>query len=63
MSNVNLVSTSTGTIEIQTQENRYDRNPNTGNEFGTDAETVKATQTVYHDTKHPSHITLPIIPR
>jgi hypothetical protein len=43
--------------------NRYDRNPNTGNEFGTDTETVKATQTVYHDTKHPSHITLPIIPR
>jgi putative CocE/NonD family hydrolase len=42
---------------------RFDRNLNTGHEFGTDAETVKANQTVYHDTKHSSHITLPIIPR
>jgi hypothetical protein len=51
-------------VEISSSNfNRYDRNPNTGNNFGTDAETVKATQTVYHDTKHPSHITLPIIPR
>jgi len=43
--------------------NRWDRNPNTGNEFGMDAETVKATQTIYHDRQHPSYITLPIIPR
>ncbi len=51
-------------IEISSSNfNRYDRNPNTGNEFGMDAETVKATQTIYHDAKHPSHITLPIIPR
>jgi len=51
-------------VEISSSNfNRYDRNPNTGNEFGMDAETVKATQTIYHDAKHPSHITLPIIPR
>lgn len=51
-------------VEISSSNfNRYDRNPNTGNEFGMDAETVKATQTIYHDAKRPSHITLPIIPR
>jgi putative CocE/NonD family hydrolase len=51
-------------VEISSSNfNRYDRNLNTGNKFGTEAETVKATQTVYHDAKHPSHITLPIIPR
>ena len=43
--------------------NRWDRNPNTGHEFGMDAETVKATQIIYHDRQHPSYITLPIIPR
>ena len=42
---------------------RFDRNPNTGHEFGMDAETVKTTQKIYHDAKHPSHITLPIIPK
>jgi putative CocE/NonD family hydrolase len=42
---------------------RFDRNPNTGHEFGVDAETVPATQTIYHDIGHPSHIILPIIPR
>jgi len=51
-------------VEISSSNfNRYDRNPNTGNEFGMDDETVKATQTIYHDAEHPSHITLPIIPR
>ena len=42
---------------------RYDRNPNTGHPFGMDAELAKATQTVYHDAQHPSHILLPMIPR
>ena len=41
---------------------RFDRNPNTGHPFGADAELKKATQTVYHDADHPSHILLPIIP-
>ncbi len=41
---------------------RFDRNPNTGHPFGADAERQKATQTIYHDTAHPSHILLPVIP-
>jgi len=41
---------------------RFDRNPNTGHEFGADAELQKATQTVYHDAQRPSHILLPLIP-
>ncbi|NOX56107.1 MAG: CocE/NonD family hydrolase [Planctomycetes bacterium] len=41
---------------------RFDRNPNTGHPFGADAEMQKATQTVYHDADHPSHILLPVIP-
>ena len=42
---------------------RFDRNPNTGNPFGMDAELQPATQTIYHDGQYPSHITLPVIPR
>ena len=42
---------------------RFDRNPNTGHEFGVDTKTVTATQTIYHDEHHPSHILLPIVPR
>lgn len=42
---------------------RFDRNPNTGHEFGADAELMKATQTIYHDAEHPSHIVLPVIPK
>ena len=42
---------------------RFDRNPNTGHDFGVDAELAKAEQTVFHDREHPSHILLPIIPR
>jgi hypothetical protein len=41
---------------------RFDRNPNTGAPFGKSAEIIKATQTIYHDIKHPSHILLPVIP-
>ncbi|MFH1742180.1 MAG: CocE/NonD family hydrolase [bacterium] len=41
---------------------RFDRNPNTGHALGVDSEIRKAAQTVYHDSKHPSHIRLPIIP-
>lgn len=40
----------------------YDRNPNTGAEFGTTTELKVATQTIYHDAERPSHIVLPIIP-
>jgi putative CocE/NonD family hydrolase len=42
---------------------QFDRNPNTGHVFGQDAELQKAQQTIYHDTKYPSHILLPVIPQ
>ncbi|MGH7947777.1 MAG: CocE/NonD family hydrolase, partial [Candidatus Binataceae bacterium] len=42
---------------------RYDRNPNTGHDFGVDAELTVAHQTVLHDANHRSHVVLPIIPR
>ncbi|MGC9329449.1 MAG: CocE/NonD family hydrolase, partial [Candidatus Hinthialibacter sp.] len=42
---------------------RFDRNPNSGKEFGTDEELFKATQTIFHDKNYPSHLVLPIIPR
>ncbi len=41
---------------------RFDRNPNTGNPFGMDAETRTATQTVHHAGSLASHIVLPVIP-
>src|SRR5690606_25547353 len=42
---------------------RFDRNPNTGNPFDSDTELIQATQKIYHDEYHPSHLILPIIPR
>jgi len=42
---------------------RYDRNPNTGHDFGVDAELRTARQTIFHDNRYPSHIVLPVIPR
>ena len=41
---------------------QFDRNPNTGNPFGMDAEMQIANQTVYHDRERPSHILLPVLP-
>jgi uncharacterized protein len=43
---------------------RWDRNPNTGHDFGTDGQQdlVIAQQTILHDTEHASYITLPLIP-
>jgi putative CocE/NonD family hydrolase len=42
---------------------RFDRNLNTGKAAGTDSTFVKATNTVYHDTAHPSALILPVVPR
>jgi len=42
---------------------RYDRNPNTGHDFGVDAELRTAQQTIFHDNRHSSHLVLPVIPR
>jgi putative CocE/NonD family hydrolase len=39
----------------------WDRNPNTGNPIGMDAELQVAEQTIYHDREHTSHIVLPVI--
>jgi putative CocE/NonD family hydrolase len=50
-------------VEVSSSNfSRFDRNPNTGHAFGADAERCKATQTVFHDAEHPSHILLPVIP-
>jgi putative CocE/NonD family hydrolase len=43
---------------------RWDRNPNTGHDFGVDsqADLVIAHQTILHDREHPSYVELPIVP-
>ena len=41
---------------------QFDRNPNTGNPFGMDAELAVARQRVLHDRERPSHVLLPVIP-
>ena len=40
----------------------YEPNPNTGRRITHDAEVTTATQQVFHDMLHPSHIVLPIVP-
>ncbi len=40
---------------------RIDRNMNTGNRLGEDAEGIPAVQTVFHDAVYPSHLLLPVI--
>jgi uncharacterized protein len=39
---------------------RFDRNLNTGGPIGTEAEFLKANQTIYHDRTHPSRLILPV---
>ncbi|MBI4906232.1 MAG: CocE/NonD family hydrolase [Acidobacteria bacterium] len=41
---------------------QFDRNPNTGDPFGSSAKTKVATQSIYHDAARASHILLPVIP-
>jgi hypothetical protein len=41
---------------------RFDRNPNTGHDLFTDAETRPALQTVMHESAYASHLVLPVIP-
>ena len=54
----------TGTYPVSGSDDAYkfDRNPNTGNRFGKDAEMKIANQRIYHDADHPSHIVLPVVP-
>ena len=53
-------------IRLQVTSSRFpsfDRNPNTGEPFGTSSRMVTARQTVFHDAAHPSRVILPVIPR
>jgi putative CocE/NonD family hydrolase len=42
---------------------KYDRNLNTGGNNERDSTFVVAHQRVLHDAEHPSHVTLPVVPR
>jgi uncharacterized protein len=41
---------------------RFDVNPNTGEPLNQNRSRVTATNTIFHDRDHPSHIVLPVIP-
>jgi putative CocE/NonD family hydrolase len=41
---------------------RFDVNPNSGEPLNNNRRTQVATNTIYHDAEHPSHIALPIVP-
>ncbi|MCF8069229.1 MAG: CocE/NonD family hydrolase [Desulfobacterales bacterium] len=50
-------------VEISSSNfDRFDRNPNTGSEYGMDSEVQTAKQTIYHSNEYPSYIVLPVIP-
>ncbi len=42
---------------------RFDVNPNTGEPLNDQRTMITATNTIYHDAAHPSHIVLPVIPK
>jgi len=42
---------------------RFDRNPNSGGKVSDAAKLNKASQTVYHDAKHPSALVLTVVPK
>jgi putative CocE/NonD family hydrolase len=42
---------------------RFDVNPNTGEPLNQNRRTAVAVNSIYHDTEHPSHIVLPVIPK
>ena len=42
---------------------RFDRNLNTGEDQATSSRRQPAVQTIFHDSRYPSHISLPVIPR
>jgi putative CocE/NonD family hydrolase len=41
---------------------RFDVNPNTGEPLNDNRRWATATNRVYHDAQHPSHILLPVVP-
>jgi hypothetical protein len=42
---------------------RFDRNLNTGEDPATGTRVQKATQTIHHSERYPSHAVLPVIPK
>ena len=42
---------------------RWERNPGTWSPSVSATEALAADQTVFHDHEHPSHVTLPVVPR
>jgi putative CocE/NonD family hydrolase len=42
---------------------QFDRNPNTGEEFGRGTSVKVARQTIHHSRAMPSHVVLPVVPR
>jgi uncharacterized protein len=40
---------------------RWDRNPNTGDDFGVNTRLQPAHQAILHDREHPSHVVVPIV--
>lgn len=40
---------------------RFDRNPNTGGPIATETSLLKATETIYHGRRHPSHVELMVM--
>jgi predicted acyl esterase len=41
---------------------QFDRNPNTGEIFGSSSKVRVAKQTIFHTAQRPSHILLPVVP-
>ena len=41
---------------------RFDLNPNTGEPLNDNRRMISAVNTIHHDSDHPSHILLPVIP-
>jgi putative CocE/NonD family hydrolase len=41
---------------------RFDLNPNTGEPVGVSGRMIPADVTIHHDTTHPSHLLLPLVP-
>jgi putative CocE/NonD family hydrolase len=42
---------------------RFDRNLNTGKDSSNESTILKATNTIYHDSQHPSALVLPVVPK
>lgn len=40
---------------------RFDRNPNTGGPIASETRLLQATETIYHDRRHPSHLELMVM--